>query len=70
MIYKNPTRETGAIFKIHTSNNEETQTFFVNGVEVGSTNYDDHGSRGMRVAREMFKSVANQFDANVEVTEE
>lgn len=39
--------------------------FFVNGVEVGSADYDSHGGEGMRQAIKMFGNIAKQLGQEV-----
>jgi hypothetical protein len=45
------------------SNGEHRVMFFLNGEDVGSANYDEHGSAGMRLAREIFSNIATVLDA-------
>jgi hypothetical protein len=48
---------------------EHQVTFWLDGVEVGSANYDEHGSAGMRLARTMFSNIANVLNAACSHTE-
>ncbi len=45
---------------------EDDFEFKVNGETVGRTNYDDHGSQGMRDFQSMFEKIAAQFGVEVE----
>lgn len=53
-------------FKIRLSYSDDgPHVFFVNGVEVGSCDYDNHGSQGMGDMQDMFRNIAAQVGAEV-----
>lgn len=48
---------------------EDGDEFYVDGKQVGSTNYDEHGSAGMESARDMFEAVAKAIGAEYKFRE-
>jgi len=46
---------------------ENGERYFVNGVDVGSTNYDEHASSGMEAAASVFERTAKAIGASFEV---
>lgn len=53
-------------FEIVEHGMEDDFEFLVNGETVGRTNYDDHGSQGMRDMKDMFESIAEKLGVEVE----
>jgi len=47
---------------------DESRKFLIDGVEVGSVNYDAHGWSGIEVAQEIFTKTAAILGATVNTT--
>jgi len=55
-------------FRIHRVNDDEDK-FFIDGKHVGGTDYDTHGSQGMRDMYKLFRDIAAEVGAELEETE-
>jgi hypothetical protein len=49
---------------------DESECFYVNGIQVGYANYDELGSSGQEAVRDMFQNIAKVLGVTIEYIEE